>query len=217
MSEQYKEQSKAEKSVPVDATVEQPEPANQPEPADQLKLIEQEAYEAASQILGAAGLKKGELLVVGCSTSEVAGARIGTFSSPELAKAVFGGIYRAANESQVYLAAQCCEHLNRALILEEEAAEKYGYEPVNVVPQPKAGGSFATAAYAAFVSPTAVEHIKAHAGIDIGDTLIGMHLKDVAVPVRIERKQIGEAHVVCARTRRKFIGGSRAVYDEKLL
>ena len=128
----------------------------------------------------------------------------------------FWGIYRAAKEAQVYLAAQCCEHLNRALILEEEAADKYGYEPVNVVPQPKAGGSFATAAYAAFTSPVAVEHIKAHAGIDIGDTLIGMHLKDVAVPVRIERKQIGEAHVVCARTRRKLIGGSRAVYDEKI-
>lgn len=186
-------------------------------PIEQLKLIEQEAYEAATQILTSAGLKKGELFVVGCSTSEVAGARIGSFSSPELAKAVFGGIYRATNEAQVYLAAQCCEHLNRALILEEEAADRYGYEPVNVVPQPKAGGSFATAAYAAFASPVAVEHIKAHAGMDIGDTLIGMHLKDVAVPVRIERKQIGEAHVVCARTRRKFIGGSRAVYDEQLL
>ena len=181
---------------------------------DQLKAIEQEAYLAASQILEAADIKKGKLFVVGCSTSEVAGAKIGTFSSPDLAGAVFNGIYKAANEKEVYLVAQCCEHLNRALILEEEAAEKYGYEPVNVVPQPKAGGSFATAAYAAFASPVAVEHIKAHAGMDIGDTLIGMHLKDVAVPVRISQKQIGDAHVVCARTRRKFIGGSRAVYDK---
>ena len=115
------------------------------------------------------------------------------------------------------MAAQCCEHLNRALILETEAAEKYGYEPVNVMPQPKAGGSFATAAWQAFADPVAVEHIAAHAGMDIGDTLIGMHLKDVAVPVRLSIRQIGEAHLVCARTRRKFVGGVRAVYDERYL
>lgn len=184
---------------------------------NELQNIEVQAYEAAVEIIEAAGMKPGQLFVVGCSTSEVGGAKIGTFSSPMLAQAVFDGIYRAARESGVYLAAQCCEHLNRALILEEEAAEKYGYEPVNVVPQPKAGGSFATATYEALLSPVAVEHIKAHAGMDIGDTLIGMHLRDVAVPVRIGTKQIGEAHVVCARSRRKFIGGCRAVYDEKLL
>ena len=155
--------------------------------------------------------------MVGCSTSEVGGASIGTFSSPELAEVVFGGIYQATQEADVFLVAQCCEHLNRALILEREAAEKYGYEAVNVVPQPKAGGSFATAAYKAFEEPVAVEHVKAHAGMDIGDTLIGMHLKDVAVPVRIRTTQIGDAHVVCARTRPKFIGGERAVYDAEKL
>lgn len=176
--------------------------------------LEQESYEAACEIMNAAKLKAGNLFVVGCSTSEVLGGKIGTTSSPETARAVFAGIYRATQERGVYLAAQCCEHLNRAVILEAEAAAKYGYEEVNVVPQPKAGGSFATAAYQAFEEPVAVEHIKAHAGIDIGDTLIGMHLKDVAVPVRIGQKTIGEAHVVCARTRAKFIGGSRAVYDE---
>ena len=184
---------------------------------EQYKEIEQQAYQAASQLLEEAGVKKGNIFVVGCSTSEVAGVKIGTYSSPELARTIFQGIYKAVSEKEVYLAAQCCEHLNRALILEEEAAEKYGYEQVNVVPQPKAGGSFATAAYGAFTSPVAVEHIKAHAGMDIGDTLIGMHLKDVAVPVRIAQRQIGEAHVTCARTRKKFIGGARAVYDEKLL
>lgn len=178
--------------------------------------VEKEGYLAATQILEAAGVKKGNLFVIGCSTSEVAGAKIGTYSSPNLAKALFQGLYKAACEKEVYLVTQCCEHLNRALILEEEAAEKYGYEPVNVVPQPKAGGSLATAAYAAFKSPVAVEHIKAHVGMDIGDTLIGMHLKDVAVPVRIEQKKIGEAHVVCARTRRKFIGGTRAMYDDNI-
>ena len=182
-----------------------------------LKKLEQESYDAACEILETANLKAGNLFVVGCSTSEVIGGKIGTASSPETANAVFAGIYRATKEHDVYLATQCCEHLNRALIMEAEAADKFGYEEVNVVPQPKAGGSFSTAAYHTFKAPVAVEHIKAHAGMDIGDTLIGMHLKDVAVPVRISQKQIGEAHVVCARTRAKFVGGSRAVYDEAKL
>ena len=182
-----------------------------------LTVIGEEAYRAAKELIEAAGLAEGQLLVVGCSTSEVAGAGIGSFSSPQLGEVVFGGICQAAREAGVYLVAQCCEHLNRALILEQEAALKYGYEPVNVVPQPKAGGSFATAAYKAFEQPVAVEHVKANAGMDIGDTLIGMHLKDVAVPVRICTREIGDAHVVCARTRPKFIGGCRAVYDESRL
>ena len=177
--------------------------------------IRREAYEAAGELMELASMKPGSLLVVGCSTSEVAGARIGSYSSPELGKALFDGIYRAAREKGVYLAAQCCEHLNRALILEQETADRFGYEEVNVIPQPKAGGSFATAAYQAFTCPTAVEHVNAHAGMDIGDTLIGMHLKDVAVPVRLSVQKIGEAHLVCARTRRRFIGGSRAIYDEQ--
>ena len=184
---------------------------------EEMNMIAQEAYTAARELLQVAKPEEGDILVVGCSTSEVAGAGIGTFSSPELAEVVFGGIYQATQEADVFLAAQCCEHLNRAIILEKEAAKKYGYDIVNVVPQPKAGGSFATAAYKAFEHPVAVEHIKAHAGMDIGDTLIGMHLKDVAVPVRIRTKEIGDAHVVCARTRPKFIGGERAIYDEGLM
>lgn len=184
---------------------------------EEMTIIAQEAYRAAKELLQVAKVESGDILVVGCSTSEVAGAGIGTFSSPELAEVVFGGIYQATEEAGIFLAAQCCEHLNRVLILEKEAARKYGYEVVNVVPQPKAGGSFATAAYKAFEQPVAVEHIKAHVGIDIGDTLIGMHLKDVAVPVRIRTKEIGDAHVVCARTRPKFIGGERAVYDGDLM
>lgn len=184
---------------------------------EEMTIIAQEAYRAAKELLQVAKVERGDILVVGCSTSEVAGAGIGTFSSPELAEVVFGGIYQATEEAGIFLAAQCCEHLNRVLIIEKEAAKKYGYEIVNVVPQPKAGGSFATAAYKAFEQPVAVEHIKAHAGMDIGDTLIGMHLQDVAVPVRIRTKEIGDAHVVCARTRPKFIGGERAVYDEDLM
>lgn len=179
--------------------------------------IKQESYDAASQIITAAKLTAGDLFVVGCSTSEVMGSRIGTMSAPDVALAIFEGICQAAKENGVYLAAQCCEHLNRALILEKEAAIKYGYEEVNVMPQPKAGGSFATAAYSAFTDPVAIEKIQAHAGMDIGDTLIGMHLKAVAVPVRIEQKTIGKAHVLCARTRPKFIGGCRAIYDETKL
>lgn len=182
---------------------------------EDITIIGEEAYRAAKELLDAARPRADQILLVGCSTSEVGGAAIGTFSSPELAEAVFGGIYQATQEAGIYLAAQCCEHLNRAVILEREAAERYGYEEVNVVPQPKAGGSFATAAYKAFEQPVAVEHVRAHMGLDIGDTLIGMHLRDVAVPVRIRTKQIGDAHVVCARTRPKFIGGERAVYDSE--
>lgn len=175
------------------------------------------AYRAAKEILEAAKPEQGSLFVVGCSTSEVAGERIGSASSPELAEAVFAGIYMAVREKGVYLAAQCCEHLNRALIVEKEAADKFGCEAVNVVPQPKAGGSFATMAWKYFTEPAAVEHIRAVAGMDIGNTLIGMHLKEVAVPVRISVKKIGEASVVCARTRAKFIGGERAAYNEELI
>ncbi|MDO4303149.1 MAG: TIGR01440 family protein [Bacillota bacterium] len=182
-----------------------------------LKRVEEEAGRAAIELLDATKLSKGDILVVGCSSSEVTGERIGTASSLETAQAVFEGIYKAALERGIFLAAQCCEHLNRALIIEKELAVRERLPIVNVVPQPKAGGSFGTTAYSRFQQPVAVEHIKAQAGMDIGDTLIGMHLQDVAVPVRIEIKQIGQAHLVCARTRGKFIGGARAVYDENLL
>lgn len=179
--------------------------------------IGENAYRAASEILMMAKSEQGSLFVVGCSTSEAAGEKIGSASSSELAEAIFAGIYMAVQERGVYLAAQCCEHLNRALIVEKEAADKFGYEPVNVVPQPKAGGSFASAAWKYFKEPVAVEHVKAAAGMDIGNTLIGMHLKEVAVPVRISVKSIGEAPVVCARTRAKFIGGERSAYNEGLM
>lgn len=181
-----------------------------------MENLKQSAYAAAIELLEMAKLEKGSLLVVGCSTSEVAGNRIGTASTPQLAEEVFAGISEAAESRGVFLAAQCCEHLNRALILERQAAQARGYETVNVVPQPKAGGSFATAAYKHFREPVAVEHIQADAGMDMGDTFIGMHLKDVAVPVRISVSQIGHAHLTCARTRPKYIGGERAHYDEAL-
>ena len=161
-------------------------------------------------------MKEGELVVIGCSTSEIASYSIGSHSVVELGEAVFVAMYEEFCKRGIAVATQCCEHLNRALILEREIAEKYGYEIVNVVPMPKAGGSFSTGAWKHFKDPVAVEHIKAHAGIDIGDTLIGMHLKDVAVPVRIEHPLIGNAHIVCARTRAKYIGGERAHYNDIL-
>ena len=127
---------------------------------------------------------------------------------------VFDAIYGELKSRGIYLAAQCCEHLNRALILERAAAGNA--DIVNVVPQPKAGGSFATAAYHAFSDPVALEHIRADAGLDIGGTLIGMHLKEVAVPLRLGIDHIGSAILLAARTRPKFIGGSRAIYDDAL-
>lgn len=167
------------------------------------------------EICEKANLQKGNIFVVGCSTSEVIGAKIGTNSSPEIAQVLFDALYDYAKEKGIYLAIQCCEHLNRAIVIEKEAVPYV--ETVNVVPQPKAGGSLATVAYNEFTNPVVVEEIKADAGIDIGSTLIGMHLKKVAVPVRLENNTIGEAVVVAARTRPKFIGGVRAVYDQELL
>ena len=173
-----------------------------------------ESYNSTLEIIKTAKLQKNDILVVGCSTSEILGDKIGTNSSPETANAVFDGIYKAAKECEVFVAAQCCEHLNRAIIIEKSAVPFS--DIVNVVPQAKAGGSFATAAYKAFKNPVAVEEIKAHAGLDIGFTMIGMHIKAVAVPVRLQNNKIGEAAVLAARSRAKFIGGERACYDQNL-
>ncbi len=175
-----------------------------------------QAYTAAKELIALGGLKSGDLLVVGCSSSEIGGEKIGTHSAPNVGQEVAAGIMDACAEAGVYLAAQCCEHLNRALILEREIAEKRGYPIVNALPQPKAGGSFATAAYGAMKEPVAVEHIAAEAGLDIGGTLIGMHLKEVAVPCRLSLNRIGSALLLAARTRPKFIGGERAHYNDDL-
>ncbi len=178
-------------------------------------VITAQARRAMTELLDAAHTEPGDIVVVGCSSSEILGAHIGKGSSPDAAKAVLDGIAPVVEAHGLYLAAQCCEHLNRALILEKEAARKYGYPVVNVVPQPKAGGSFATAVYAHLREPVAVEEIRAACGLDIGGTLIGMHLRPVAVPVRLSLDHIGEAILLCARTRPKYIGGCRAVYAEE--
>ena len=177
--------------------------------------ITAQARQAAEELLAAAHLRAGDIFVVGCSSSEIVGGHIGKDSSMEAAAAVLAGILPVLKAQGVYLAAQCCEHLNRAIVIEQEAAEKYGYEQVNAVPQPHAGGSWATTCWKQFRDPIAVEEIRAHAGIDIGGTLIGMHLRRVAVPVRLSLSKIGEANILCARTRPKLIGGERAKYTEE--
>ena len=175
--------------------------------------IARDAETAVRELIETADLTPGQLLVIGCSSSEMVGERIGKHSSMEAAVALRDAILPILEEYGICLAVQCCEHLNRALIMERATAEKYGYDPVWVMPQPKAGGSFATAVWEAMSDPVAVEFIKAHAGMDIGATLIGMHLRRVAVPVRLSVNRIGEASLVCARTRPAYVGGPRAVYQ----
>lgn len=179
--------------------------------------ITAQAAQAVEELLETAKLKAGDILVVGCSSSEMVGGTIGKNSSLEAAQALYRGLAPILEERGIWLAAQCCEHLNRAVILEREAARSRGWPVVNAMPQPHAGGSWATTCWSRFREPVAVEAIQAQAGMDIGDTLIGMHLAPVAVPVRLSLNVIGKAHLVCARTRPKYIGGERAQYDPRLL
>lgn len=173
-----------------------------------------QARQATEELLEAAHLETGDIFVVGCSSSEIMGGHIGHDSSMEAAAAVLAGVLPPLQEQGVYLAAQCCEHLNRAIVIEREAAKAYGCQIVAAIPQPHAGGSWATSCWRAFKDPVLVEEVRAAAGMDIGGTLIGMHLRRVAIPVRLSIKKIGEANILCARTRPKYIGGARAVYQE---
>ena len=172
------------------------------------------ARSTAHELLNMAGLKAGQTVIVGCSTSEIAGQKIGTCSNTEIGFAIFDSLREAFAEHGISVAAQCCEHLNRAIVIDRKSAA--GYQIVNTVPAPHAGGAFATAAYKTLKDPVVIESIEADAGLDIGGTLIGMHLKRVAIPLRLDTRRIGEATVAGARTRPPLIGGSRAGYDEKL-
>lgn len=174
-----------------------------------------QARQATEELLEAAHLGTGDIFVVGCSSSEIMGGHIGHDSSMEAAAAVLAGVLPPLQEQGVYLAAQCCEHLNRAIVLEREAAKAYGCQIVAAIPQPHAGGSWATSCWRAFKDPVLVEEVRAAAGMDIGGTLIGMHLRRVAVPVRLSLDHIGQAILLCARTRPPFIGGARAVYSQE--
>ena len=180
-----------------------------------LDLIYEQTKAIAEELINTAAMKPGQILVVGCSSSEIAAHAIGCYSSSEVGQAVFTALSHVTKKHGLYLAAQCCEHLNRAIIMEREAAEQYGWEEVCVVPRPHAGGSWATTCWKNFKDPVAVEEIRANAGMDIGGTLIGMHLKRVAVPVRLSLNKIGEANILCAYTRPKLIGGERARYTEE--
>lgn len=180
--------------------------------ANNIEEIKKQVEAVILEILEAHPLKSGSIFVIGCSSSEIAGGKMGKDSSEEIGKAVFEAANKLLAEKNIYLACQCCEHLNRALVIDSACAEKYGFEQVSVVPWLHGGGSFATAAYYGFDAAVVVESIKADAGIDIGDVLIGMHLKNVAVPYHPAQKSIGEAHVVAAWTRPKLIGGERARY-----
>ncbi len=182
-----------------------------------MNKVKEDLLTALSALFEIAKLEEGDIFVVGCSTSEILGNKIGSSGSEECAKVVFDTINDFCKDKGVFLAAQCCEHLNRAIVIEKEAYKMHRLDNrVNAVPQIHAGGSFATSAYKGFSDPVVVENIKADAGIDIGDTFIGMHLRTVAVPVRVGVSQIGCAHLTLARTRRKYIGGERAVYNSDL-
>ena len=182
--------------------------------------IEEESFHAAAELCEAAKLKAGDLFIVGCSTSEVLGKRIGSATNVEAAEAIYAGIMQALEPKGIFLAGQCCEHLNRSLVVEYEVMKEFRLKQVNAIPRPDhAGGAFATVCYRNMTEPVLVESLKAEAlaGIDIGATLIGMHIRPVVVPVRLSVKQIGEACVIAARSRIPYTGGSRAVYEEKYL
>lgn len=177
-----------------------------------LAAVKEQVREAVKGLMEVARLEPGQILVVGCSTSEVQGSRIGSSGSNEVAQAILDGLEEGLSGTGVSLAVQCCEHLNRALVLERETAMRHGLTEVTVLPVPNAGGATAAGALRRFEDPVVVESVSAHAGIDIGDTFIGMHLRPVAVPVRIPLRSVGNAHLTLARTRPKLIGGQRAVY-----
>lgn len=181
--------------------------------ASEWETMRREAQEAMEELLSAAGLKPGQLVVAGCSTSEVHGAQIGSDGSDEAAQVILAGLRKACRAYGVFLAVQCCEHLNRALVVERAAMDKYNLEQVAVVPVPRAGGALAARAMREFGDAVVVDSIQAHAGLDIGSTLIGMHLKRVAVPVRLAHNRVGQASVTAAKTRPRLIGGARAVYE----
>lgn len=178
-----------------------------------LDEIRESSKLAVLGLLAKTQLEPKDIFIIGCSTSEVAGESIGKAGNREIARAIFEAVWPILQEKGLYLAVQCCEHLNRALVVEKQAAREYGWVQVMAVPHERAGGSMATVAFQNFKDPILVETLEGHAGIDIGDTFIGMHLRPVVVPIRLEIKTIGQAHLTLAKTRPKYIGGERAKYS----
>lgn len=182
-----------------------------------LNKLKDQSKQVLRELILKSKVNSGNIVIIGCSTSEVIGEEIGTCSNIGVAKSLFDGFIEVVNENGLFLTAQCCEHLNRAIVVEKEVAERLNLDIVNVVPVLKAGGAFSTVCWNNFKKPVVVEEIKADCGIDIGGTLIGMHIKSTVVPVRTSIRNIGFAHVICARRRPKFIGGERANYDLNLI
>lgn len=178
-----------------------------------VEQVKKDVENIVSEWLETDYLKEDELFIIGCSTSEVAGKKIGTSGSEEIAAVIFTALERLSEVKGVHLAFQCCEHLNRAIVLGSSVQEELKLDAVSVTPVPSAGGSMASYAYKHVHDAVVVEEVSAHAGIDIGDTMIGMHLKRVAVPLRFIQNKVGNAHVTAARTRPKLIGGARAQYS----
>ena len=179
-----------------------------------IDIIQQQTISIVNQLLKVSILSTNQIFIIGCSTSRVSGYKIGNHSSEQVAECIFETTYPILKHKGIYLAIQCCEHLNRAVVLEGMAAKQYGFEQVNVIPKKNAGGALATYAYEHMPEAVIVEAIKADAGMDIGGTMIGMHLKPVVVPIHFEENKIGQATVICARTRPKYIGGMRASYKQ---
>ncbi len=182
-----------------------------------MNTLKQDTLNIITEFLDKINLQSKQILVVGLSSSEIIGQKIGTVGSLDAAKIIFDTIYPILIKQDIFLAVQCCEHLNRALVTSRDCANLYNLTEVNAIPYEKAGGSFAKIAFDNIENSVLVENIKAHAGIDIGQTLIGMHLKEVAVPIRLSKNKLGEATTTFARTRPKFVGGERAIYDESLI
>ena len=180
----------------------------------EVTTIVRELTAAAEELIGVAKPRRGQIFVVGCSTSEVLGNKIGTGGSSEVAVAMFKALKAVCDAHGLFLAVQCCEHLNRSLVIDAPCQEHYSFDEVTVRPIAHAGGAMGTAAYENFAQPVMVERVVAHLGLDIGQTLIGMHLKRVAVPVRLQYKKIGEAVLTAAKTRPPLVGGPRACYEE---
>ena len=181
---------------------------------DLLAQVRQQAAAAAQELAEAAHLHRGQIVVVGCSTSEVVGKKVGSWSTPEVADAIFAGLHSVFGPMGVYIAAQCCEHLNRGIVVEKAVLKELGLTQVRAIPQPKAGGSVPAAAWKKMEKPALAVSIQADAAIDIGDTLVGMHIRPVAVPLRISTSHVGHANLVMAYSRLPYIGGARAVYTE---
>ena len=180
---------------------------------DLLEQLKLQTEQLLKEFFAKVCMPQESILVVGCSTSEVLGQHIGQGGTIQVAQVILSSLLASVQERDIFLAIQCCEHLNRALVVEKNCQMRYNLEQVSAYPIATAGGSMAACAMQLYKQPVLVESIQAQAGIDIGQTLIGMHLQKVAVPIRLEITKIGQAQLTCAYTRPKLIGGPRAVYS----